>query len=259
MKYSKIHLGLLLVLIVLTSGTIAKAEDKYTLKIATMELPPYGWIDKDKKRHGLVFEISQEIGIRSGLPFTNEILPFNRMLSMLKNGKIDILSSQPHQKALDAGDKLGIIFKINVIAATKKNSGISKIEDFKGKQLIYHLGATYQQLEGLPKKIHKVSSYQQALQMLHTRESMDGAVFSEPAYYYYMQQIGLASKDFGKVIYIERDKKQWIFVRRGIPQEIKAKLKRIVEEIYQENMWEQLMEKYGYTSWQSSSKSQTSE
>ena len=95
--------------------------------------------------------------------------------------------------------------------------------------------------------------------MLRTTESMDGAVFSEPTYYYYMQQIGLASKDFGKVIYIERGKEQWIFVRRGIPREIKAKLKRVVEEIYQENMWEKLMEKYGYTSWQSSSKSQTSE
>jgi ABC-type amino acid transport substrate-binding protein len=138
MKYSKILLGLLLVLIILTSGAIAEAEDKYTLKIATMQLPPYGWIDQDKKRHGLVFEISQEIGVRSGLPFTNEISPFNRMFSMLKNGKIDILSSQPHQKALDAGDKLDIIFKINVIAATKKKSGISEIEDFKGKQLIYH-------------------------------------------------------------------------------------------------------------------------
>jgi len=91
---------LLLILIILTSGTIAEAADKYTLKIATMKLPPYGWIDKDKKRHGLIFEISEEIGIRSGLPFTNEILPFNRMLSMLKNGKIDVLSSQPHQKAL---------------------------------------------------------------------------------------------------------------------------------------------------------------
>ena len=93
-----------------------------------MKLPPYGGIDKDKKRHGLVFEISQEIGIRSGLPFTNEILPFNRMLSMLKNGKIDILSSQPHQKALDAGDKLGIIFKINVIAATKKIQELVKLK-----------------------------------------------------------------------------------------------------------------------------------
>ena len=259
MEYRKIYLGLPLIFLILTSLTIAAAEDKYILKIATMKLPPYGWIDKDKKRNGLVFEISQEIGTRSGLPFTNEILPFNRMLAMLKNGKIDILSSQPHQKAIDAGDKLGIIFKINVIAATKKNSGISKIEDFKGKQLIYHLGASYQQLEGFPKKIHRVSSYKQALEMLHIRESMDGAVFSEPAYYYYMQQIGLTSNDFGKVIYIERDKEQWIFVRRGIPLGIKAKLKRVVEEIYQENMWEQLLKKYGFTSWQSSSKSQTSE
>ena len=250
---------LVLILIILTSGTIAEAADKYTLKIATMKLPPYGWIDKDKKRHGLIFELGQEIGIRSGLPFTNKILPFNRMLSMLKNEEIDILSSQPHQKALYAGDKLGIIFNINVIAATKKNSGISKIEDFKGKQLIYHLGSSYQQLEGLPKKIHRVNSYKQALEMLHTRESIDGAVFSEPAYYYFMRQIGLTSKDFGKVIYIERGKEQWIFVRRGIPLEIKAKLKRVVEEIYQENMFEKLLEKYGLTYWQSSSKSQTSE
>jgi ABC-type amino acid transport substrate-binding protein len=259
MQFNKIPLGLILILTILTSGTIAEAEDKYTLRIATMKLPPYGWIDKDQKRHGLVFDISQEIGIRSGLTFTNKILPFNRMLSMLKNGKIDILSSQPHPKALDAGEKLGIIFKINVIAATKKNSRISKIEDFKGKELIYHLGSSYQQLEGLPKKIHRVTSYRQSLEMLHTRESIDGAVFSEPAYYYYMQQIGLTSNDFGKVIYIERDKEQWIFVRRGIPLGIKAKLKRVVEEIYQENMWEQLLKKYGFTSWQSSSKSQTSE
>jgi ABC-type amino acid transport substrate-binding protein len=259
MKYSKIHLGLLLVLIILTSGTIAEAEENYTLKIATMKLPPYGWIDQDKNKHGLVFEISEEIGIRSGLPFTNEILPFNRMLSMLKDGKIDILSSQPHQKALDAGDKLGIIFKINVIAATKKNSGISKIEDFKGKQLIYHLGSSYHQLEGLPKKIIRVSSYKQALEMLYKRKRVDGAVFSEPAYYHYMRQIGLNSDDFGKIIYIERDKEQWIFVRKGIPREIKTKIKKVVYEIFQEDMWDKLLVKYGFTSWQTSSKGQIPE
>ena len=86
MQFNKIPLGLILILTILTSGTIAEAEDKYTLRIATMKLPPYGWIDKDQKRHGLVFDISQEIGILSGLTFTNKILPFNRMLSMLKHG-----------------------------------------------------------------------------------------------------------------------------------------------------------------------------
>ncbi len=48
MKFNKKHFGLLLILTILTSVNLAEAEDKYTLKIATMKLPPYGWIDQDK-------------------------------------------------------------------------------------------------------------------------------------------------------------------------------------------------------------------
>ena len=55
MKYGRIHLGLLLVIVIFASAAFAKAEDKYTLKIATMELPPCGWINKDQERQGLVF------------------------------------------------------------------------------------------------------------------------------------------------------------------------------------------------------------
>ena len=222
-----------------------QSEGINTLKIATMDLPPYGWVDEQGKKHGIVFELGQEIGIRSGTTFTNDILPFNRMLMLLKQGKIDILSSQPHQRALEAGDKLAVIFNINVIAATKKGSGISSIGDFKGKSLIYHQAASYKQLEGLPGKIYRVNSYKQSLETLYLRKGVDGAVFSEPAYYYFMHELGLTPKDFGEVVYIERDKKQWMFVRRGLPLEIRENLKRVVEEIYQENLYEALLKKYG--------------
>ena len=220
-------------------------EQVTSLKIGTMDLPPYGWEDPHHEKHGIIYELNQEIGIRSGLPFTNVILPHNRMVYLLKNGEIDLISSQAHQPAQDAGDKLAVQFKINVIAATKKGSGIQKIEDFKGKNLIYHHSASYLQLEGLTHNIQRVKGYQQIIELLYSRPNKDGAVFSEPAYYYWMRVMGLSPADFGNVIMIERDKEQWIFVRKDFPQQSRITLKRIIEDIYRENLYEELLKKYG--------------
>ncbi len=249
-SYLRIYTVCICCFLIWASGiTIADAQnstDELTfIKIGTMDLPPYGWEDSHHKRYGIIYELNQEIGIRSGFLFTNVILPPNRMYYLLQRGEIDLISSQAHQAAQDAGDKLAIQFNINVIAATKKGSGIQKIEDFKGKNLIYHHSASYSQLEGLPQNIQRVKSYRQILELLYFRPLNDGAVFSEPAYYYWMQVMGRTPADFGKVIMIERDKEQWIFVRKGLPQKIRIILKQIVEDIYRENLYEELLKKYG--------------
>ena len=215
-----------------------------TLRIASQDLPPYGWKDAQGKKHGVIYDMNQEIGIRSGLPFTNEILPLSRILMMLKNGKIDLLSSQAHQPALDSGDLLTVQFKVNVIAVTRKGSEIRSIKDFRDKDLIYHHSASYSQTEGLPKKNYRVKSYRQAVQMLYARPKVDGAIFSEPAFYYWMRDLELRREDFGRIIMIEPDKKQWILVRQGMPQKTRESLKKIIEEIYREDLFEKLLYKY---------------
>ncbi len=214
------------------------------LKIGTMDLPPYGWIDKYGQQQGIIYEMNQEIGIRSAIPFTNKIYPFKRLLKMLKNGEIDLISSQAHQAAMAAGDKLAIQFKINVIAGTKKGSDIRSVADFKDKFMVYHHAASYHQLDGLPREIQRVNSYRQALQILHIRPIADGAVFSEPAYYYWMKDLGLTPNDFGPTVMIEQNKEQWIFVRKDLPESTRQTLRQVVKDIYQENMYEQLLKKY---------------
>ena len=215
------------------------------LKLVTMDLPPYGWIDDQGTPRGIIYEMTEEIGKRSGLTYTHKIRPFSRMLLELKHGKVDLLSSQAHDRALKAGDKLAIQFHIDVIAGTKKGSGIETIEDFKDKNIIYHNAAYYSQLDGLPKDISYVKGYRQTLKMLYQRPSLHGGVFSEPAYYYWMKDLGLTLDDFGNVVMIETDKPQWIFVRKDFPDELRKKLKQIVEDIYQEGMYESLLKKYG--------------
>lgn len=216
-----------------------------SLKLVTMQLPPYGWIDNNGKPHGIIYELTEEIAKRLGVPYTHKIRPFSRMLYELKIGNVDLLSSQAHQKALEAGDKLAIQHYINVIAATKKDSNIKTINDFKDKDLIYHQSASYKQLKNLPRSITYIKGYKQALINLYKREGLHGAVFSEPAYYFWMKELGLSSNDFGKVITIEKNKKQWIFVRKDLPIETRKKLKKIVEEIREEGLYESLLKKYG--------------
>jgi len=246
-----IHImGVCCIFLCLPCITIATAEEPSSeevtsLKLVTMDLPPYGWIDEQGKPHGIIYEMTEEVGKRSGLPYTHKIRPFSRMLLELKHGKVDLLSSQGHQRALSAGDKLAIQFHIDVIAGTKKDSGIQQIQDFQGKNLVYHNSAFYSQLDGLPKKISYVNGYDLALKMLHTRHTMHGGVFSEPAYYYWMQEIGLTPNDFGNVITIEANKQQWIFVRKNLPRDTRKILKDVVEEIFNEGMYDSLLKKYG--------------
>ena len=222
-----------------------KTEHQAVLKIGTLDLPPYGWVDSLGRKQGIIYEMNQEIGIRSGLPFTNTILPINRMYKQLQRGEIDLISSQAHEAALSSGDKLGVQFNINVIVVSKKGSEIQRIEDFRGKKLIYHHSASYSQLDELPpQEIQRVSSYQHMLKMLYTRP-FDGAVFSEPAYYYWVRHSGLTPAEFGKIITIEDNKKQWIFLRKELPEEIRQHLGKIVEDIYQSDLYEKLLIKYG--------------
>lgn len=215
------------------------------LRIGTMDLPPYGWQDKAGKKHGIIYELNEEIGKRSGMKYSNIIVPFKRMLFLLETNKIDIVSSQAHDKSLQAGDKLAIQFDIDVIAGTKKTSNIRKFSDLKGRNFIYHRAASYRQLKGYPKVITRVNSYEQSVALLKKNRISEAAVFSEPAYYYWIKELGFKTTDFGKVILIEADKKQWVLVRKNMSKSKRIKLKKIVEGIYKENMYDRLLVKYG--------------
>lgn len=220
-------------------------EHKKIFRIGTMDLRPYGWEDLSGSKQGIIFEMNEEVGKRLKITYENRIYPFKRMLKLLREGKLDMISSQAHFESLSSGEKLTVQFDINVIAGTRKDAMINQIKDFKGKQMVYHRSASYIELAGVPKDIVYVNSYRQALSVLVKDRKASGAVFSEPAYYYWMKDLGLTKKDFGPVIMITQNKKQWVFVRKGLPEKLKRKLTKIVDDIYQEGLYSSLLNKYG--------------
>lgn len=244
------YLVVLSLLIPLLFSVSIKANPSHsvgTLKIGTMSLAPYGWQDKEGQGHGIIYELNQEIGLRLNIPFTNKIYPFKRMLKLLDSGQLDLISSQAHRDTLKSGEKLAIQHSIDVIAVAKKGSNIQYLTDLKGKNLIYHLSSSYQELEGFPNSITRTNNYRQSLLALHKGVDQDAAVFSEPAYYYWRKELGLTDRDFGNVVLITSNKYQWIFVRRGLADSLKKDIKKVVSEIYQQNLYQDLLLKYGKT------------
>lgn len=216
------------------------------LRIGTMDLPPYGWIDGQGNRQGMVYDLHQELGRRSGSTFSNEILPFSRQLRMLKCGKLDLLSSQPHANALEAGDKLAVQFHINVIIVPQKGSDLKELKDFTGTNILYHFSASYPQLDTLPRKIHRIPEYKAMISMLKKRQEIQGAVFSEPAYYYWLHKLDMTADDFGEPIYVQKNRPQYIFVRNDMPERQRNRLKLIVDEMNKEQIFEKMVDEMKY-------------
>ena len=132
-----------------------------------------------------------------------------------------------------------------MIAVTRKGSDFRTLPDFRDKHLVYINGASYPELEGLPRNITYVNDYKQSIQMLRTRTNVDGAIFSEPAYYYWMHDLGFKSNDFGPVIEVDGGREQWVFVRKDLPEAQRKILKQVVDETYQARLYEQLLDRYG--------------
>lgn len=228
------------------AGAAEKTDNKAVpLRVGTFELPPWGWVDKDGTPRGIIYDLHQDIATRTGMPFTNELYPFARLIEMLGKGELDFVSGQPHQSLLEAGEKLALLHTVTIVAVTKKGSDIHSLQDLKGKTVIFQRVASYPQLDALPGRIIRVESYDQAIQILFLRNEADAAVFSEPSFYFFRKAHGYTDQDFGDIIPIERDREDWVFVRRGLPQPVKEALKKAVEQATRDHAYDKLLDKYG--------------
>lgn len=210
-------------------------------------MEPYGWVDSDGTKHGIVYKMHQAIGERTGMRFTNEILPFARMIEMLKNGQLDLITCQTHDSALQAGEKLAVENKINVIAATNKNTNIHSVDGLYKKNVICIISTSYKRLRKRYPILHQTLNYKSMLQMLKLHKELDAGIFSEPAYYYWVKELNYSLSDFGDVIHLEtRD--DWAFVRKGLPEQVKEKIRQAIASLQQEKYYEHLLETLQLTS-----------
>lgn len=218
--------------------------DDTILKIGSMELPIYGFIDEEGRNSGVFYDFLTEVATRSGLTFENSIMPYLRTIGYLKSGDINMLISTYNEQVLDAGEPLSYLWSYKYILVVGKNSGIKSIEDLRGKSLIYVGQGVRPELKDLPAKIYRVKNFEQSIQMLKRWPGLDAIVISERSYDYLLKKLEFTREDFGSVIPMDEIREEWIFVDRNMPPKTRETLKRATEDVKTDNVFEKLLDKY---------------
>jgi ABC-type amino acid transport substrate-binding protein len=227
----------------LANAQISSPNDTI-LKIGSMEFPLHGFIDDDGRQAGLFYDFLTEVASRSGLTFENTLMPYRRTISKLKSGEVNMLISTYNEPAQDAGEPLSYLWSYQYILVPSKNSDITTIEDLRGKSFIYIGQGTQLELKGLPGKIHRVKTMEQALQLLKRRPNIEATLGTERTYDYLLKKLGYTREDFGSVIPLQEVREEWVFVDRNMPQEIREKLKQATQEVLDDKFFETLLDKY---------------
>lgn len=229
------------------------AATRFELKIGTLDLPPYAWLDEKQQKHGITYELNEEIGKRSGLRYSNQIVPAARLLESMVHGETHFVLALEKAGQLAGAEKLALAYQLKFILVTKKNSGIRSLSELNGKTVLVPRmirgmqGGMQEYLPSLaPLQVDyvDVTHYDQTLKMLEQRKGVVAAVISETAFNFEMGQLGLTSDSFGYVLPLEERAGLWAFVQPTLPAPVKDRLRQVVEEVWREKLYYQIREKY---------------
>lgn len=140
------------------SNLLQQVKDAGVMKVGLMgTYPPYNFLNENKEMDGFDVDIAKEIAKRLGVKAEFVAQEFSGMVAGLQAKKFDTVISQmtiteERQKQMDFTEPY-ITNEVKIIVKSDNND-ITKLEDFKGKNIGVGLGTndeTYLRNEALPK------------------------------------------------------------------------------------------------------------
>lgn len=119
----------------LSNTSVVHAEEQ-PLNIATIPLPPWGFVEAPLGSQGICYEWANAIAERMGRKYTNRIMPMSRLFKALEYGRIDfsIFLRTPFSESIAVPiANVGIPFRTVILP--KKDLSIKSFEDLNGVRL----------------------------------------------------------------------------------------------------------------------------
>lgn len=103
------------------------------LRIATIDGPPWGFVDGDGKPTGMMFEIGNRIAQEAGLTSTNQLTPYARIAPEMAHGKTDIVLRFSSEEMVQVAVPVATVVSMPVIAIGGAGSRFQTLADLHGK------------------------------------------------------------------------------------------------------------------------------
>lgn len=158
---------LTIICIIMLTASVAVAE---TLRIVTLALPPYGYVENGTDT-GLNYEVSNLLALEAGFEPDNRIIPLARGMDDVVTGRADMIIMFPNPTINAAAKNLGTILPMETVIFGRADSIYRSLKDVRGKTVASVRGAKYDDRIGKKSGIilYPTASYSQSLKMLLAR------------------------------------------------------------------------------------------
>ncbi len=216
-----------------------------TLKIETINVAPFGFIGKDGKPTGMMFEISNRIAQEADLKYTNEIIPYARTIFDLKIGTADFVLRFSNDELPAIAVPLVSIITMTTIILSKADAPYASLNDLDKKLVGVVRGGKFDEDFDNKTAINKVqvNDYAQMLKLL-MRGRIDACIGTNVGLYYNAKQLGINPEMLS--LPMQLSSKEFIlhFSRKNADIQTMNKLKESVEKLKVKGEIRQIVNKY---------------
>ena len=169
------------------------------LRIDTIQMPPLGFVTEDGQNTGLLYEISNRIAEETGLSYTNQIVPFARMIAELERGDADFSIFFRSAKNDQISIPVATLLSLKNIVIGLKGTQFDSLESLHGKLVARVRGAIYDDAFNQDDAIKKFDTidYAQGITMLMNKR-VDACIGPEIGLLFTAKQLGYARENLGE-------------------------------------------------------------
>ncbi len=203
-----------------------------SLKISTIQGPPWGFVGSDGKPTGMMYEIGNRIAEVAGLSYTNVLVPYARTALDIENGHADLVLRFGNEHLMRFAIPVSNVVAMPIILIGPSGTAYKNLKELHGKTVGVIRTSKYVEQFDNDTAIHKyaVNDYVVMTKMLASRR-MDAGVGSSVGLLYGAYMAGLKAEDLGTPLVLgHNDFILFISKKNANPETIQA-LKESVKKL----------------------------
>ena len=179
--------------------------DAKEIRIETIEVYPFGFINSSGQISGMIYAVSNLIAKTAGLNYQNKLVPYPRSILDLKSGKSNFVIRYPNKELFQISIQVGATVGFPSIIIGLKGSKFEKLSDLHGKTVAVIRGGQFDDQFDADHRIikHEVENYEQMLNMLLIKR-VDAVIGSDVGLFHTAKKLKIPKTQLGSPLQLQK-------------------------------------------------------
>lgn len=217
-----------------------------TLKVATINLAPFGFIDSNGISRGIFYDLANRIAEEASISVQNNVLPYARVLHELERGSADITILLPNERIKEIAFVLEPVMTLENVVIGLHGIRYQHYEDLWGKTLGSIREAIYDETVSDNERIQifYTNSYQQSIRMLLAKR-FDGIIGVKRSINFELSNLGHPPDVLGTPMHLNK-REAWVHISKAsrLSKKTLERVRGAVKKLVNTGHIEQVLTRY---------------